>query len=110
MAGGPAAAHGILLATRGADSVATGANRALEGRALRLSGDPDRALGLLEEARDVFLASLPPDHARVTAVQTEIAAALVALGRDGEAERLYREILAVRRNGEKRNTRTPCRS
>ena len=93
-------AHGILLATRGADSVATGANRALEGRALRLSGDPDRALGLFEEARDVFLASLPPNHARVTAAQTEIAAALVDLGRDGEAERLYREILAVRRKGE----------
>jgi tetratricopeptide (TPR) repeat protein len=93
-------ARGILLATRGADSVATGANRSLEGKALRVLGDPERALEVLEEAREVLLTSLPPEHPRITTLKTDIATTLVDLGRDGEAERLYREVLTARREGD----------
>jgi len=90
-------AHAILLETRGPASIATGTNRMGLAIALRLRGEPEAALGLLQEARVVFRNALGPGHWREIGAVAELAAVSAELGRDAEAEQLYREALEMRR-------------
>ena len=65
------------------------------GTAYKVFDQPERALALYEQARELYEANLPPTDERLAGLYNNMAVTLTALERYGEARDLYEAALAV---------------